>query len=159
MRLFGRRQRGHAMVELAICSTVMITCLAGTFQFGYTFYVYNQLVTAVGNGGRYAAMRTYTANDPGKDAQAIRNMVVFGDPQAGDEAQPVVANLTPEQVDVHWVMDDKGAPEAVSVSVKNYSVNAVFRTFTFTDRPGVEFPYLGRDAGREPEADAGKKQP
>jgi hypothetical protein len=57
----------------------MVACLGGTFQFGYTFYVYNQLVTAVGNGGRYAAMRTYRASgstDIEKGKEAIRNMAV-----------------------------------------------------------------------------------
>jgi len=45
-------QKGHAMIELAMSATVMTMFLAGTFQFGYTFYVYNQLVTAIGNGSR-----------------------------------------------------------------------------------------------------------
>ena len=78
------------MLELAVSAAVMISCLAGTFQFGYTFYVYNQLVTAVGNGGRYAAMRTYraaSAQDVEKGAQAIRNMVVYGDAQSRGPAR------------------------------------------------------------------------
>ena len=70
------------MIELAVSAGVMVSCLAGTFQFGYTFYIYNQLVTAVGNGGRYAAMRTYRAASEAiskKANAAIRNMVVYGD--------------------------------------------------------------------------------
>ena len=59
-----KRQRGHAMIELAISAAVMVSCLGGTVQFGYTFYIYNELVSAVGNGGRYAAMRTYRAASP-----------------------------------------------------------------------------------------------
>ena len=55
------------MLELAISAGVMVTCLGGTFQFGYTFYVYNQLVTAVGNGARYASVRPVT-NDYKVDA-------------------------------------------------------------------------------------------
>src|SRR5580698_10976344 len=101
-----RNQSGHAMIELAVCAAVMVSCLAGTFQFGYTFYVYNQLVSAVGNGGRYAAMRTYRAaatKDVDKGAQAIRNMVVYGDPVPGLGASPVLQGLKPEDVDVHWV--------------------------------------------------------
>ena len=43
---------GHAMIELALSAGVMIACLAGTFQFGYTFYVYDELVSAVGSGAR-----------------------------------------------------------------------------------------------------------
>src|SRR5277367_2389537 len=137
-----RRQKGHAMIELAVCSAVMVSCLAGTFQFGYTFFVYNQLVTAVGNGGRYAAMRTYraaSAQDLEKGAQAIRNMVVYGDAQPAVDAQPIAANLTPAQVDVHWVTDGETAPSAVNVSIRDYKVDAVFKTFTFSGRPGVEF--------------------
>jgi Flp pilus assembly protein TadG len=149
-----RGERGHAMLELAMCSAVLVSCLGGTFQFGYTFYVYNQLVTAVGNGGRYAAMRTYraaTAGDVEKAKRAIRNMVAYGDPQASGGSEPIVAGLTPEQVEVKWVSDPSGAPTAVDVSVVNFSLNAVFKTITFSGRPGVEFPFVGRYAPSERE--------
>lgn len=152
--MMRRGQRGHAMIELAFSAMVMVSCLAGTFQFGYTFYVYNQLVTAVGNGGRYAAMRTYRAATPKdleKGAQAIRNMVVYGDAQPALDATPVVANLKPEDVDVHWVLDPSGAPTAVDVAIREFSVDAVFKKFTFTGRPGVEFPYVGWYAPSERE--------
>ncbi len=65
------------MLELALSAGVMVSCLAGTFQFGYTFYIYNELVTAVGNGARYAATRTYRS-DAETSKAAIRNMVVYG---------------------------------------------------------------------------------
>jgi Flp pilus assembly protein TadG len=146
------RERGHAMLELAFSAAVMLSCLVGTFQFGYTFYVYNQLVTAVGNGARYAAMRTYHAGSDQENElakRAIRNMVVYGDPEPGPDAAPIAAKFTPDQVDVRWVMDEKGAPSAVNVSIHEYSVDAVFKTFTFTGRPGVEFPYVGRSAPAE----------
>ncbi len=145
-----RRERGHAMIELALSATVMITCLAGTFQFGYTFYVYNQLVTAVGNGGRYAATRTLRA-ETDKAETAIRNLVVYGDTKPDADAKPVVAGLTPEQVEVRWVRDGSGAPSAVGVAIREYKVDAVFKTFTFAERPGVEFPYVGRYAPSEHE--------
>lgn len=149
-----RRERGHAMLELALSAGVMVSCLAGTFQFGYTFYVYNQLVTAVGNGGRYAAMRTYRAaskDDVKKGQAAIRNMVVYGDAQPVNGAMPAVAHLTPDQVDVDWTMGESGAPEWVSVSIHEYTVDAVFTKFTFRGRPGVEFPFVGRFAPTERE--------
>jgi len=139
-----RRDGGHAMLELAISAAVMVSFLAGTFQFGYTFYVYNQLVTAVGNGGRYAAMRTYRADDVEKGNLAIRNMVVYGDAQPAADAAPAVANLKPEQVDVRWAMGASGAPVAVAVSIRSFTVDAVFKSFTFAGRPGVEFPYVGK---------------
>ncbi len=152
----NRSERGHAMLELAISASVMVTCLVGTFQFGYTFYVYNQLVTAVGNGGRYAAIRTLhgtSDQDVELGNRAIRNMVVYGDPEPGLDATPVVVKLKPEQVEVRWIMpeksDDKGAPAAVNVSIRGYTVDAVFKTFTFTGRPSVEFPFVGQVAASQ----------
>lgn len=148
-----QREKGHAMIELAVCAGVMVSCLAGTFQFGYTFYIYNQLVTAVGNGGRYAAMRTYRAAtdvDLEKGRAAIRNMVVYGDARPTD-LTPVVPNLRPDEVDVEWVKDASGTPTAVHVAIRDYPVNAVFRTVSLDGRPAVEFPYVGRYAPSERE--------
>lgn len=147
-------ERGHAMLELAVCAAVMVSFLAGTFQFGYTFYIYDQLVTAVGNGGRYAGQRTVrnaTPQDTERGNAAIRNMVVYGDPQPVPGAAPVVPNLKPEQVEVRWVAAGQGAPKAIDVSIHGYTVNAVFRAFTFNGRPSVEFPYVGRYAPSESE--------
>ena len=158
VRRTGRGQRGHAMLELAASAAVMVACLGGTFQFGYTFYVYNQLVTAVGNGGRYAAMRTYRAATPEdleKGNAAIRNMVVFGNPQPAPGTAPVLKGLTTDQVEVRWVQatgeNAAAAPTAVSVAIKSYTVDAMFKNFTFTGRPAVEFPHAGRYAPAEKE--------
>jgi len=149
------RQKGHAMIELAVSAGVMVACLAGTVQFGYTFYIYNELVTAVGNGGRYAAMRTYRAaatSDIEKGKAAIRNMVVYGDSRPAPNAFPQVANLKPEQVQVDWVMDDSGTqPAAVNVSIADYTVDAAFGMFRFTGKPAVEYPFVGRFAPAESE--------
>jgi len=150
----AQNQRGHAMIELAVSAGVMVACLAGTVQFGYTFYVYNQLVTAVGNGGRYAAMRTYRASVPSdieKGRAAIRNMVVFGDSRPAPGVVPQVANLKPEQVQVDWVMDESGKPAAVNVSIIDYTVDAAFGMFRFTGKPAVEYPFVGRFAPAESE--------
>ncbi len=157
--MIARRNRrsgraGHAVLELAASAAVMISCLAGTFQFGYTFYVYNELVSAVGNGARYAAQRTYraaTPQDVDRGAAAIRNMVVYGDAQAPAGSTPVVAGLTPDQVDVQWVKGGDGKPTAVDVAIKGYTANALFHAFTFDGRPFVEFPYVGRYAPGETE--------
>jgi Flp pilus assembly protein TadG len=149
-----RNQRGHAMIELAVSAAVMVSCLAGTVEFGYTFYVYNELVTAVGNGGRYAAMRTFRAagsRDIERGKSAIRNMVVYGDAQPAPNTPPQVANLRPEQVQVDWVMDDSGAPAVVNVSISDYTVDAVFGLVRFTGRPAVEYPFVGRFAPAETE--------
>jgi len=149
-----RQQRGHVMLELAVSASVMVSCLAGTFQFGYTFYVYDQLLAAVGNGARYAAQRTYraaTAQDIERGNAAIRNLVVYGDAQPAPDAAPVVRNLKAEQVEVRWVLGGDDAPVAVDVTVHGYAIDAVFKSFTFDGRPAVEFPYVGRYAPAERE--------
>jgi hypothetical protein len=143
------------MIELALSAGVMVACLAGTIQFGYTFYIYNQLVTAVGNGGRYAAMRTFRAagsRDVEKGKAAIRNMVAYGDPRPAPDALPQAANLKPEQVQVDWVMDESGVrPVAINVSIADYTVDAAFGMFRFTGKPAVEYPFVGRFAPSESE--------
>jgi Flp pilus assembly protein TadG len=153
MRRDMQRERGHAMLELAISAGVMVSCLVGTFQFGYTFYTYNQLVTAVGNGARYAAQRTYSSGieDVERGNAAIRNMVVYGDAQPAPEAAPVVPKLTPAEVDVRWDLAGDGTPLNVNVAIKGYTTDAIFRSFTFDGRPSVQFPYVGKSTpgGRE----------
>ncbi len=150
----GRAQKGHAMLELAVSAGVLMTCLAGTFQFGYTFYVYNQLIGAVGNGARYAAQRTYRAATPDdieRGKAAIRNMVVYGDAQPATDALPVIAGLKPEQVEVEWIVPRGGSPEAVDVSLRDFTVHAIFKGYTFDHKPFVEFPFIGRFAPGERE--------
>jgi hypothetical protein len=142
------------MIELAVSAAVMVSCVAGTVQFGYTFYIYNQLVTAVGNGGRYAAMRTFRSSaqpDMEKGKAAIRNMVAYGDTRPAPGALPQVAYLKPEQVRVDWVMDESGKPASVNVSIVDYTVDAAFGMFRFTGRPAVEYPFVGRFAPAESE--------
>jgi hypothetical protein len=150
-----KHQRGHAMIELAISAAVMVSCLGGAVQFGYTFYIYNELVSAVGNGGRYAAMRTYRAASPAdieKGKTAIRNMVVYGDARPAPGTPPQVSNLRPEQVRVEWIKDEAGdKPGFVDVSIADYTVDAAFGMFRFTGRPSVEYPFVGRYAPSESE--------
>ena len=153
-RVRSKRQHGHAMIELAFSAGVMIACLAGTFQFGYTFYIYDELVGAVGNGARYAASRTYRAASPAdveKGNVAIRNLVVYGNSRPAADATPVAPNLKPENVQVSWVEAEKGAPDAVNVTIVKYSVGAMFGSFTFDHRPVAEFPHVGRYAPSESE--------
>ena len=149
-----KRERGHAMLELAVSAGVMVTCLVGTFQFGYTFYAYNQLVTAVGNGARYAAQRTYrsgTEQDVERGNAAIRNMVVYGDAQPTPGAAPVLPRLAPENVEVRWDLAGDGAPLTVNVAIKGYTMDAIYRSFSFDGRPSVQFPYVGKYAPTERE--------
>lgn len=148
------KRRGHAVLELALSAGFLAAVLAGTFQFGYGFYIYNKLLMAVGNGARYAAQRTYRAGAPEdieKGAAAIRNMVVYGDSRPAPGAEPAVPGLRPEDVSVLWREGANGGPETVSLAITEYKVNALFGEITFRGRPRVEFPFVGRYAPQERE--------
>jgi len=135
------------MVEFAIGSFVLIAALAGTFEFGYSFYIYNNLQTAVNNGAKYAALRTYesTDNTPGACFQtAVQDMVAYGDP-TGTNTTPVAPNLTPGDVSVN-VTFANGVPSTMTVGISSYAINAVFKTINLANKPQVTYPFLGRYA-------------
>jgi hypothetical protein len=123
-----RKQKGHAILELALSAGVMTACLVGTLQFGYTFYIYNQLVTAVGNGARFASLKPMSG-DAEADKAAIRNLVVASTLAA--------ARLQPEQVEVEVAAD------TVRVAIRSYRIDALVTKIDFDGRPAVEFPYIG----------------
>src|SRR5262245_577491 len=52
-------QNGNAIIEFALAVSFIFPMVTGLFQFGYAFFVYNQLQSAVREGARYAAYKTY----------------------------------------------------------------------------------------------------
>ncbi len=139
----GVTKRGSAMVEFALAFTLLFPVLTGAFQFGYAFYVYNEMQTAVRAGARYGSWRTYnsaTATPSSDYLAAVRNVVVYGNPAGG--TQPVAPGLTVANVTVTMTFDS-GVPSRVTVGVDNYSTNAVFRMLRFRAKPKVTVPYTG----------------
>ena len=146
-------RRGNATIEFAVASLMVIPIFIGAFQFGYTFYVYNLLCTQLRAGARYASMRTFNCGDSasiGKFKTAVKNMVRYGNPDgSGTLIEP---GLTNAEVDVQ-IKDKDGGPASathvpayVTVSTAHYSVDAVFKTFTFNGKPILRFPYVGQFA-------------
>ena len=145
------RRRGSAMVEFAISAVVLMAVFTGTFQFGYTFYVYNRLIMGVSAATRYASQKSLTNDNdtsvPSSFSTDVKNMAVYGtaSPDAGDP--PIAPGLSPANVEVTVSFVGAGTPQnrpsTVRVRIINYQVNAVFRTFTFTNRPSLTMPYLG----------------
>ena len=79
----------------------MFAIFSGIFQFAYSFYVYNTLVVAVRQGARYASIKPYdsTSTTPTSGFQnAVRNMVVYGDPNPPGGARPAVPHLLASNV-------------------------------------------------------------
>ena len=143
------------MVEFALASFVLIPLFLGTFQFGYTFYVYNLLCTQMRAGARYAPLKTFQCSQSSEIdtfKTAVKNMVMFGNPDgSGNLIEP---GLTASQIDVE-IKDPNGnnadashIPSYVTVTTVNYSVNAVITTFNFNGKPIVRFPILRKICSR-----------
>src|SRR5579863_421175 len=95
-------QRGNSLVEFALGSTVLISIFTGTFQLGYTFYIYNNVETAVNNGAKYAALKTYeqtSATPSSCFLTSVQDMVAYGDP-TGTTTTSVAPGLTPSKVNL-----------------------------------------------------------
>lgn len=154
-RATDSRQCGNAIIEFALAAAILLPVMMGTFQFGYTFYTYNLLESAVSNGGRYAAYRTYRSlsgqTDVNKFRLAVQNMTVYGSPAPAASPVPVVKGLKPSDIEVLFTLTATQIPTFVTVRVKSFAVDGVFGSFTFTGYPTCTVPYLGRYAPEESE--------
>lgn len=137
-----RRQGGNALVEFALAFGFLFPVLTGTFQFGYAFFIYNELQNAVRQGARYAALKTYdsaSATPSVAFTNSVKNAVVFGNPAGGET--PVVPSLTTGNVNLTVTLAG-GIPKVMTVSIQNYQLDAFLRTFTL-HRPSASFTYSG----------------
>ena len=137
-----RGERGTALVEFAICFFVVWMLFSGVYAFGYGFYVYNRLETAVANAALVGASYDYDSSNAAAYTTAVRNMVLYGDITAG--TTPVVPGLAASNVQVSVGMDANSVPRDVQVSISNYAISAVFRTFTLINKPRAVARYTGR---------------
>jgi len=140
---FARNQDGNAMLEFAIGSGILVMAFVGTFQFGYTFVLYNNLENAVSRGARYASLLPYdsTSTTPSVGfSSAVKNMVLYGTPTPG--TSPVLPGLVATNVNL-TVTFTNGVPSAMRVSISGYSINSVFANSTLTNKPQVTYAYQG----------------
>jgi Flp pilus assembly protein TadG len=141
MRKLHRKpgQSGNGAIEFAIGFSLLWALFSGVFQYGYSMYVYNALQSAVVDGASYASRGTICAeNNDFRDQ--VRGMVVFGDPSA-TSGTPAVPNLTLGHVTVQT--NPSAFPNTVTVRITNFTVNALFQSFTFSNKPAVTMPFLG----------------
>lgn len=136
------RQRGAALVEFALCWTLMWMLFAGIYQFGYAFYVYNQLMTAVANASQVGSKMPFDMTDGGSTAiSQLKNYVVYGDATGG--TTPIAPGLSTSNVSVSFATDASGVPHDVTVKIQNYSINAIFTNFSMNGKPRATAIYLG----------------
>src|SRR5215216_5501266 len=142
-----RSRRGNAMVEFALVAPLAMLVMAGTFQFGYTFYIYNQLQLSVRGAVRHASLVDYKGKSEACIAatkDAVKNLAVYGTTSPASNASPIIRGLTTTNVTVDFNTDVKAVPTNVTVNISNFSVNGVFMTFTFNGKPFASVPYAGR---------------
>jgi Flp pilus assembly protein TadG len=149
--MFNRRknERGASLLELSIVASIFFTSLFGVLEFGRLLWTHNTLRDASRRGARYAVVRK---NDPAGIA-AVKNMVVYGDPNANPAtATPVAAGLTTSNVQVDYVnFNGIQLSARASVSIINYqfkfSVPLVGGTLNM---PSYRTSQTGESAGYVP---------
>jgi len=143
VRFPRRRRRGNALVEFAIGFGFLLSAFAGVYQFGYAFYLYNNLESAVRDGARYASQANYDAPQATDFRTRVRNMVVYGHPSPPTNTRPVVPRLLPANITVTPNTDAVGVPRTITVQVNGYVIDSIFATYTLAGRPRCTFDFLG----------------
>jgi Flp pilus assembly pilin Flp len=151
------RERGAALVEMAVIFPLGALLLLGAMQFGWAFYIYNQLEKAVRDAARYAAMRT--CYNQSNYLTQVRNIAVCGVPDCTNQ-QPLAPNLTASQVSAQFIWAGTGAskPDTVVVWVHDYTFPRILMPLRIQQtsssmgnanladvkRLRSDFPYMGR---------------
>jgi Flp pilus assembly protein TadG len=138
-------QKGSVFIEFALSFLVLFSIFTGAFEFGYAFYAYNTLVNAVREGARYASLSPYDSGSSTPSTAfntAVQNMVVYANPTPPDGATPILRGLATSNVNLS-VTTNGVAPLQVTVSISNFSLDAVFGTIQLNGNPSETFPYLG----------------
>ncbi len=131
---------GNAVIEFALAFSLLWATLVGVFQFGYAMYIYNELAIATAQGARFASTVDFDSTSQTFLTQ-VKNMVVYGSPTGG--TSPLVQGLTAANVSVSWTADASGVPQNMTVSIVNYTCDAIFRSFTWNSKPLVTVRYMG----------------
>ena len=142
VKFLSKDERGATLVEFAIAATVFLMVMFTVLEFGRALWVHNALTDAARRGARYAVV--HRAND----ADAVKNVVVYGDPAGG--SQPLVTNLTTENVNVNYSNFGLSGGTA-SVSITNYQFQFVVPLIgTSIQMPSYTTTLTGESAGLIP---------
>jgi Flp pilus assembly protein TadG len=114
-----RNECGATLLEFAIAASVFLTSLFAVVECGRFLWTHNALRDATRRGARYAIVRKNDA----ASIQAVKNMVVYGDPNVSS-GTPIINNLTPANVVVEY-QNYNGIQlgSRATVSVLNYQFN------------------------------------
>jgi Flp pilus assembly protein TadG len=140
------RQRGSAVVELAIVISVMVALAFGVTELGRAIYQYNSLVKATRDAARYLS-----GQGPGDPADVTKAqcLAVYGN--AGCTGSPLVPNLTTAMVSVCDSISCPGTHQnqatgsgvinLVTVTISGYTFNTMVPLSLFTSMAGNSFVF------------------
>lgn len=138
-----RSERGNALLEFALGWWFIWLLFSGVYQIGYSYYVYNSLLTAVADAAELGSKLGYDNGSPGAYTTALKNMVVYGDEAAG--ATPIVPNLTTAMVTVNVTTQGSvGVPSDVTIYISGYTIDALFSKYSLTAKPRATTAYFGQ---------------
>jgi Flp pilus assembly protein TadG len=137
-----RSRAGNALIEFAGSLILLSTVFTGVFQIGYAFYTYGALVNAVRAGARYASLQRGSGAADADIGNAVRNLVVYGNPAPSESDKPLVPGLT--TADVQLI----DSPGASTVSLRGFQIDALFTKIKLNGRPTVTFPVANMGASQ-----------
>jgi hypothetical protein len=140
-----RHRRGNAVLEFAIAFGLLLTIFAGVWQFGYAFYVYNQLESAVRGAARYGSVAVYDGGAWGGATfqTRVKNMVVYGRTDPGQNDRPLFPGLSTSNVRVTPTFNGI-VPTRIQVDIVDYTIDTFFVEFPLRGKPRCTFDYMGR---------------
>jgi Flp pilus assembly protein TadG len=136
-----KSERGNALLEFALGWSILWALFAGIYQFGYSFYVYNTVLTSVGNAAELGSKMTYDTANTSAFTTALQNMVVYGNTTAG--TSPIVPGLSTSNVTV-GVNPQGNMPTDITITINSFTINALFTNFTFNGKPRATAVYMGQ---------------
>jgi hypothetical protein len=126
-------ERGAALLEFAIGSTIFVSAMFGVLEVGRMLWVHNSLVDAT----RRAAAQN-----------GARNMAVYGN--AAGEGQPLVQDLSASQVKLTYQNFELGGG-TVTAEIENYDFSFVLPLVGKTMRlPAYKTSLTAESAGYVP---------
>ena len=136
-----KSERGNALLEFALGWSILWALFAGIYQFGYSFYVYNTVLTSVADAAELGSKMTYDTASPSTFTTALQNMVVYGNTAAGTRS--IVPGLSTSNVTV-GVNPQGTMPTDITITINNFTINALFTNFTFNGKPRATAVYMGQ---------------
>ncbi|HVF56447.1 MAG TPA: TadE family protein [Pyrinomonadaceae bacterium] len=149
-----RDERGAALVEFAIGSTIFLLVIFAVLEFGILLWTHNALTDATRRGARYAINQC----NPGETACAnsstsverTKNVVVYGDPNPSAGAKPILRGLEAANVQVNYSSFGVSAGR-VTVSIDSYDYSFVLSMLGSAIRmPAYRTTLTGENAGYVP---------